>query len=98
MLTQRQRDLLTFIKEFIFENGYSPSFVEMTEAIGLKNKSGVHRILTALEERGYIYRLKNRARAIEVLSVRSVGSLDQYSDMEILEEAHRRKLIELTVA
>lgn len=66
MLTQKQRDLLVFIHESISKNGITPSFEEMKEALNLHSKSGIHRLITALVERGYIERLPNRARAIEV--------------------------------
>jgi len=65
-LTPAQLELLMFIEGFIKDNGFPPSFDEMRDAIGLKSKSGVHRLITALEERGAIVRLANRARAIEV--------------------------------
>jgi repressor LexA len=67
MLTEKQRDLLHFIRERHREAGVSPSFDEMKEALGLKSKSGVHRLVGALEERGFLRRLPNRARAIEIL-------------------------------
>ncbi|MEL6980458.1 MAG: transcriptional repressor LexA [Pseudomonadota bacterium] len=67
MLTRKQYDLLTFIHERIQETGVSPSFDEMKTALDLKSKSGIHRLITALEERGYIRRLPHRARALEVL-------------------------------
>ncbi len=67
MLTRKQHDLLMFIHGRIRETGVSPSFDEMKEALTLKSKSGIHRLITALEERGYIRRLPHRARALEVL-------------------------------
>ncbi len=67
MLTRKQNELLTFIAERLAETGVSPSFDEMKAALGLKSKSGIHRLITALEERGFIRRLPHRARAIEVL-------------------------------
>ena len=67
MLTNKQRELLVFISDRIKESGVSPSFDEMKEALDLKSKSGIHRLITALEERGFIRRLPNRARALEVL-------------------------------
>ena len=66
MLTAKQRELLLFIDERLKESGISPSFDEMREALDLKSKSGVHRLISALEERGFIRRLPNRARALEV--------------------------------
>jgi repressor LexA len=66
MLTRKQRELLKFIQERLGDSGISPSFDEMKEALGLKSKSGVHRLITGLEERGFIRRLPHRARALEV--------------------------------
>ena len=67
MLTRKQHELLRFIQLRLEESGISPSFEEMKEALDLKSKSGVHRLISALEERGFIRRLPNRARALEVL-------------------------------
>ena len=67
MLTRKQYELLTYIDAYILEQGVSPSFDEMKDALGLKSKSGIHRLITALEERGFIRRLPYRARALEVL-------------------------------
>jgi repressor LexA len=67
MLTRKQSELLTYIHERLAESGVSPSFEEMKDALTLKSKSGVHRLISALEERGFIRRLPNRARALEVL-------------------------------
>ncbi|GGD92927.1 LexA repressor [Tsuneonella deserti] len=67
MLTAKQRELLKFITIRLEESGVSPSFEEMKEALDLKSKSGVHRLISALEERGFIRRLPNRARALEVI-------------------------------
>ena len=67
MLTKKQSDLLRFINERLKESGVPPSFEEMTEALDLRSKSGIHRLIMALEERGFIRRLPNRARALEVL-------------------------------
>jgi repressor LexA len=69
MLTAKQRELLLFIDKRLRENGISPSFDEMREALELKSKSGVHRLISALEERGFIRRLPNRARALEVVKL-----------------------------
>ena len=69
MLTRKQHELLMFIHERIKETGVSPSFDEMKEALDLASKSGIHRLITALEERGFIRRLPNRARAIEVIKL-----------------------------
>jgi len=67
MLTAKQHELLLYIQRKLEETGISPSFEEMKEALDLKSKSGVHRLISALEERGFIHRLPNRARALEVL-------------------------------
>jgi repressor LexA len=69
MLTAKQRELLVFIDSRLKQNGISPSFDEMREALALKSKSGVHRLISALEERGFIRRLANRARALEVVKL-----------------------------
>ena len=67
MLTRKQQELLIFINERLKQGGVSPSFDEMKEALGLKSKSGIHRLITGLEERGFIRRLAHRARALEVI-------------------------------
>jgi len=67
MLTRKQHELICFINDRLEETGVSPSFEEMKEALDLKSKSGVHRLISALEERQFIRRLPNRARALEVL-------------------------------
>ena len=69
MLTNKQYELLTFIDEILETRGIAPSFEEMKKAINLKSKSGIHRLIIALEERGYLRRLPNRARAIEILKL-----------------------------
>ena len=67
MLTRKQYELLMFVHERIMESGVPPSFDEMKDALDLRSKSGIHRLIKALEERGFIKRLPNRARAIEVI-------------------------------
>ncbi|WP_134499608.1 transcriptional repressor LexA [Microvirga pakistanensis] len=75
MLTRKQHELLRFIQERLRETGVPPSFDEMKDALDLKSKSGIHRLITALEERGFIRRLPNRARALEVIRLpESVGA------------------------
>jgi repressor LexA len=69
MLTRKQHDLLFYIHGVLTETGVSPSFEEMKAALDLKSKSGVHRLISALEERGFIRRLANRARALEVVKM-----------------------------
>ncbi|WP_372622295.1 transcriptional repressor LexA [Falsiroseomonas sp.] len=67
MLTRKQHELLMFIDRHLRETGFSPSFEEMKEALRLKSKSGIHRLITALEERGFLKRRAHRARALEVI-------------------------------
>jgi repressor LexA len=74
MLTSKQRELLQFIHERLRQSGVSPSFDEMREALDLKSKSGVHRLVSALEERQFIRRLPNRARALEVIKMPEAAS------------------------
>ena len=74
MLTAKQRELLQFIHDRLRQSGVSPSFDEMREALALKSKSGVHRLISALEERQFIRRLPNRARALEVVKMPEGGS------------------------
>src|SRR5205807_4526600 len=69
MLTRKQLELLRFIHERLKEAGVPPSFDEMKDALDLRSKSGIHRLITALAERGFIRRLPNRARAIEVIKL-----------------------------
>jgi repressor LexA len=69
MLTRKQLELLMFINERLKEEGVPPSFEEMKEALNLQSKSGVHRLIVALEERGFLRRMPNRARALEVLKL-----------------------------
>ncbi len=69
MLTEKQKELLLFIHERMQERGVPPSFDEMKDALDLKSKSGIHRLITALVERGFIRRLPHRARAIEVIKL-----------------------------
>ena len=72
MLTRKQHELLTYIHEKLGETGVSPSFEEMKDALDLKSKSGVHRLISALEERGFLRRLPNRARALEIVRMPDV--------------------------
>lgn len=81
MLTRKQHELLRFIHERLRESGVPPSFDEMKEALDLRSKSGIHRLIIALEERGFIRRLPNRARAIEVVKLpeNSAGAPRKFS-------------------
>ena len=75
MLTRKQHELICFISDRLEETGVSPSFEEMKDALDLKSKSGVHRLISALEERGFIRRLPNRARALEILRMPERGEV-----------------------
>ena len=66
MLTKKQKELFVYLKDFISSNDICPSFEEMKNAVNLKSKSGIHRLITSLEQRGYIKRLKHKARAMEI--------------------------------
>ena len=74
-MTRQQKRLLEFLKSHVRDRGSPPTFDEMKDALGLKSKSGIHRILTALEERGYIQRLPNRARAINIVDQELADSI-----------------------
>ncbi len=74
MLTRKQHELICFINDRLEDTGVSPSFEEMKDALDLKSKSGVHRLISALEERGFIRRLPNRARALEVMKLPEGGT------------------------
>src|ERR1700709_2153499 len=69
MLTRKQYELLMFIHERVRESGIPPSFDEMKDALDLKSKSGIHRLITALEERGFLRRIEKRARALEIIKL-----------------------------
>jgi repressor LexA len=87
-LTHKQRDCLSFIQSYTDEHGASPSFEEMKAGLGLKSKSGVHRLLDALEERGHIRRMPWRARAIEVVTANPLAGV---STADLLAEIERRR-------
>lgn len=95
-LTRKQRELLDYIRLHQCEAKESPSFAEMREALGLKSKSGVHRLVTALVERGYLKRLPNRARALEVVADPHlpdyVSTLSIMPTSDLAAEARRRGL------
>ena len=67
MLTKKQKELFIYLNDYISKNDISPSFEEMKNAVNLKSKSGIHRLITSLEQRGYIRRLKHKARAMEII-------------------------------
>ena len=80
MLTPRQFELLRFVHSYVTRQGVSPSFDEMRDALNLRSKSGIHRLISALEERGYIRRLAHRARAIELLRAPPMGTAAALAD------------------
>jgi len=88
MLTRKQQELLLYINRRLGEDGVSPSFDEMKDAVGLKSKSGIHRLITALEERGFIRRLPHRARALEVLKL-PPGNDETIASLSVIEGAGR---------
>ena len=73
MLTKKQKELYDFLTDYISSNKISPSFEEMKNAVNLKSKSGIHRLITSLEQRGFIRRLKHKARAMEIIKKLSNG-------------------------
>ena len=91
MLTRKQYELLRFISERLKEAGVPPSFDEMKDALDLRSKSGIHRLITALEERGFIRRLPNRARAIEVIKMPELsGKRRRQRPPRLHPQRHRR--------
>jgi repressor LexA len=98
MLTAKQRELLLFIDKRLGENGISPSFDEMREALDLKSKSGVHRLISALEERGFIRRLPNRARALEVMKLPEPRPTAEVVQLRQVAPAPANDTIELLLA
>ena len=91
MLTRKQHELLMFINERLKEAGIPPSFDEMKDALDLRSKSGIHRLIKALEERGFIRRLPNRARAIEVVRLPELTTPPTPRTPRLLAERHRRQ-------
>ncbi len=98
MLTAKQHELLMFIDTRLNERGISPSFDEMREALDLKSKSGVHRLISALEERGFIRRLPNRARALEVIKLPEVRPSATVTPLRPAAPAAANDTIELLLA
>ena len=98
MLTAKQRELLLFIDQRLGETGISPSFDEMREALDLKSKSGVHRLISALEERGFIRRLPNRARALEVVKLPETRPTATVTQLRPAAPAPANDTIELLLA
>ena len=91
MLTAKQHELLLFIHDRLTETGVSPSFEEMKEALDLKSKSGVHRLIGALEERQFLRRLPNRARALEVMRLPGVSNTQSPAPVSDIAAARARK-------
>ncbi len=90
MLTKKQHELLSFLEERIAKSGVTPSFEEMKNKVGLKSKSGIHRLISALEDRGFIKKLPFKARAIEILKSankksKSLDHKDDILDKQIVE-------------
>ena len=89
MLTKKQKELFVYLNNYISSNDISPSFEEMKNAVNLKSKSGIHRLITSLEQRGYIKRLKHKARAMEITkdlpnkNVQSINSFNEESYLNI---------------
>lgn len=92
MLTARMKECLSAIERHLSDRGVAPSFDELKEALGASSKSNVHRLLSALEERGFIRRIPNRARAIEILKPQTSPSLDYWRGFADGAEAERRKM------
>ena len=85
MLTRKQRELLVFLEERISQSGITPSFEEMKEKVGLKSKSGIHRLISALEDRGFIKKLPFKARAIEILKLPNIKQKPLDEKTEIID-------------
>ena len=83
MLTKKQKNLLLFINKKLRSSGVSPSYEEMKESLNLKSKSGIHRLISALEERGFIKRLAHKARALEVIKLPETASANDIYDVLI---------------
>ena len=83
MLTKKQKELFDYLKEYMSNNQISPSFEEMKEAVNLKSKSGIHRLVSSLEERGFIKRLKHKARAMEIVNKNSTLLENSTNSIEI---------------
>ena len=87
MLTKKQKELFVYLNNYISSNDISPSFEEMKNAVNLKSKSGIHRLITSLEQRGYIKRLKHKARAMEItknLPKKNLNTIESSNDQSFL--------------
>ena len=93
MLTRKQHELICFINDRLADSGVSPSFEEMKEALDLKSKSGVHRLISALEERKFIRRLPNRARALEVLKMPERGEVPTKPKPDVMAPSETRSTV-----
>ena len=98
MLTAKQNELLRFIHDRLENSGVSPSFEEMKEALDLKSKSGVHRLIGALEERGFIRRLPNRARALEIVQMPEGGGAKAVNVINLEEAAPKKPNVQIPIA
>ena len=94
MLTRKQNELLMFINKRLNDGGVSPSFDEMKEALRLKSKSGIHRLITGLEERGFLRRLPHRARALQVLKLPEAAAMPALNVTPLLADSRRGGLSE----
>ena len=94
MLTRKQTELLLYINARIMEDGASPSFEEMKEALKLRSKSGIHRLITGLEERGFLRRLPHRARALEVLRMPDTAALKPASPVSLAAQGERGRVVQ----
>ena len=87
MLTKKQKELFVYLNNYISSNDISPSFEEMKNAVNLKSKSGIHRLITSIEQRGYIKRLKHKARSMEItkdLTNKNVKSITYFKEESYL--------------
>lgn len=93
MLTRKQHQLLLYVHDYLKDNGVSPSFDEMKDALDLRSKSGIHRLITALEERGFIRRLPHRARALEVVKLPDSATPEGRRDMAETQSGFQPRVI-----
>ena len=97
MLTKKQNELLIYIHQNLRETGVAPSYEEMKDALDLRSKSGIHRLINALEERGFIRRLANRARAIEIIKLPTSSTINPKGNFqpEVIEGNKEKDLFSL---
>ena len=96
MLTHKQYELLICIENKLRQSGVSPSFDEMRNALGLKSKSGIHRLITGLEERGFIRRLPHKARALEVVKLPENSKVNMQNNSQIEHDINTKRFSELS--